>query len=118
MQKKFSFRTTMVSLALMLCWHISADAQSLTSSAGKVILNKEGKMALVSGQALTYNNVLDISTIDFASKEMATEQFTKKNSPLVTFNVDYATKQVTIQIELRAKPDWTLEDWNKYLETL
>lgn len=106
-------------LFALFCFAFIGTTQAQTSvSEGKAILNEKGKVVLQNKEKLTYNNFMDISAMKFEKSEKATEHFSKKNTELVTFVVDLEKKTVNIQIELRARPDWTIEDWNKYLEKL
>ncbi|HLP92530.1 MAG TPA: hypothetical protein VK168_00760 [Saprospiraceae bacterium] len=117
MQTKFKFLKYLLCIAMLSGWHIGAQAQSATMAGGKASMSKEGKITLQQGQALQYNNVLDISHMSL-SESATSSLFTQKNTDLVTFQPDAAKKVVYVQIELRARPNWTLEDWNAYLAKL
>jgi hypothetical protein len=118
MQQKFSFHKFMLCLAVAIGCHFSALAQSAAPVGGKAALSKEGKVALQKGQSLQYNNVLDLSALGAAEESATTARFAQKNTELVTFQMDPAKKVMYVQIELRAKPEWTIDDWNAYLAKL
>lgn len=118
MLQKLSFQKSMLYLAVVLGCHFSAFAQSAALAGGKATLSKEGKVTLQKGQSLQYNNVLDLSALNTADESATTARFAKKNTELVTFQTDPAKKVMYVQIELRSKPDWTIDDWNAYLAKL
>ncbi len=93
------------------------QAQTAFTQKGKAVAGKEGKVIIQEGP-LCYQNTFEYSKADFSTPEQAIEHFAKKNSQLVTFELDQTTGALTFRIELRAKPDWTVEDWNAYLSSL
>jgi hypothetical protein len=107
----------MFSLLFLLCSCFGLQAQTVAPQKGSAVADKVGKVMIQQGP-LCYQNALEISTMDFPSQEKALEHFAKKNSQLVTFELDQATGALTFRIELRAQPDWKLEDWNAYLSSL
>lgn len=111
-------RICLFSLALLFFGGSNLFSQSALASHGKASLDKAGKVALQKGEPLHYVNVMDISGLDFATEESAVEYFSQKNTQLVTFDVDPVEQVVRIRIELRGRPDWTVEEWNHYLSTL
>jgi hypothetical protein len=117
MEPKF-LRICLFSLALLFFGGSNLFSQTALASHGKASLDKAGKVMLQKDEPLQYVNVLDLSGLDFATEESAAAYFSQKNTQLVTFDVDPVEQVVRIRIELRGRPDWTVEDWNQYLSTL
>lgn len=61
---------------------------------------------------------MDISAMDFPSKEKAKEFFRPFNTELVSFNVHFDEKKVNIVLDVRSQPTWGAADWNKYFAGL
>ncbi|MCB9282850.1 MAG: hypothetical protein H6563_02155 [Lewinellaceae bacterium] len=116
MKFKKSFRIPLLFLAF-LALGLQLQAQGDAPRMGKALADKEGKVMIQSGP-LCYDNVIDLSSVDASIRSNVKAHFSGKNTQLVTFVVDENKGQVHVQIELRAQPDWTVEDWNKYLSSL
>ena len=112
-----SLRYLLFSTAFLLFSCLHAFAQTDAPERGKAVVGKEGKV-VIQPAPLQYDNVVDLSSLDQSARQQAKTRFAGKNTDLVTFVVDETTGEIHVQIELRARPDWTVDDWNHYLSTL
>ena len=111
------YRIPVLALVILLSICLDINAQSYIPEMGKAKVDRTGKVMLESGP-LIYDNVFDLSALDATVRANAKAHFSGMNTQLVTFEIDEAKGEAHVQIELRARPDWTVEDWNKYLSSL
>lgn len=95
-------------LCFLTCFSVSSQAS----------LDKNELIQLQESPALEYSNAVETASILALGSKSFKSLKKIYNTPLSTLVYDVKQDQYFIQLELRAKPDWTKRDWNNYFKSL
>ena len=109
-----SFRVKFLAATFLLGMVISIPGNAQNDR--PAIIDPESKVvSLDEDVPYGYIYYLDLGENNFSTEKEAKDFFRKYNTELASFSVHFAEKQVHITLQLRQRPDWTINDWNQYL---
>ena len=111
------FRTSILIALMLLCFPILNSVHAQTDRPARMDQTSKA-ISLDENIAFGHIYYLDIKNMDFPSRVDAKKYFRPFNTPFVSFTVHFEEKVVNIELDLRAKNDWTIKDWNTYLSTI
>ncbi len=91
---------------------------SFTSLQAQAHFSPEQTIQIQKDTDLKYSIKLIKSSDSKATELSVTELRKVYNSPLSTVIQDPKSQEIFIEFELRARPDWKIEQWNQYLVQL
>ncbi len=107
--KNFKF----IKISLLLCCFMS-----FFSANSQAVINDDKLIQLDENSSLNYSNAVVINSDLKSGHESFKVLKSIYNTPLSTLTYDSKMNQYYLQLELRAKPTWTKEEWNEFLKGL
>ncbi|MFN5148859.1 MAG: hypothetical protein ACK5EK_07630 [Flavobacteriia bacterium] len=85
-----------------------------TSDGSGLVLTRES-LILPTTSALTKQYLADISQLNFSSVDEAQQFFNMRTGNLVSYELDFSSRKVTIKLNTDYAKTWSISEWNTYL---
>lgn len=103
-----------IRLTLMLCAFFMLSLSTMAQSS-QATITKSGAILLNDDEPLKESYTLDASQFNFDTTQEALDYFKEVKTDLVFYRPALQNGIVTIYLQLRKEPNWSIEDWNNYL---
>jgi len=111
-------------IALPKIWRLTKLAaillmlSPLSSFAQKALDFEKGKGIIIPQKTEVSNKIIFTITKDFPSAKEGLAYFEKYNTDLMHARLNYEKQIVTVYLLVDKRPNWEVENWNKYLQKL
>ena len=114
---QLNWRSTVFSIftfCAMFCYDAGAQTTTISASGYSATIDTAGVVLITSVKVLSSYKA-DISNMGFSNEKEAVEYFMMRNDNLVSFTVNWAAREVDIEVQaLGTFQSWEVKDWNKY----